>query len=78
MKDRILFNWHLMRIFRLILGISIIVQGIVIHNWAFILVGILFTALPLLNIGCCGTNSCPTNTSKNNKNSTEIEFEEIK
>lgn len=78
MKDRILFNWHWMRVIRLILGISIIVQGASMHKWIFMIIGILFAALALLNIGCCGTSSCPTNMRKNNHNATEVEFEEIK
>ncbi|MFA6060132.1 MAG: hypothetical protein WC756_18155 [Taibaiella sp.] len=77
MTDRILRGWNFMRIVRLALGIFIIVQGIVTKEWAFALLGGLFTILPLLNIGCCGASGCSMPVSKNHKKSEDITYEEV-
>lgn len=54
-------KWSFMRLFRLILGVLIIIQGFVSKEWLFVGLGGLFTLMPLLNIGCgCGNNGCKT------------------
>lgn len=78
MKQIFFNNWHFMRIVRLLLGIIIIVQGTYSKNWIFVIAGVLFTLLPLFNIGCCGTASCSTNTIATNKTMEETSFEEVK
>jgi hypothetical protein len=67
MKERLLAPWNLARILRLVLGVFIIFQGIDARDWLFVGIGIVFSLLPLLNIGGCGVNGCavPTNNSKN-------------
>ena len=77
MKERILRNWNFMRFIRLALGIAIIFQSVMNGNWAMGLVGILFTAMPVFNLGCCGTSGCntPINTSK--QNTKDITYEEV-
>ncbi len=67
-----------MRVLRFILGISIIVQGAVSGTWSFIILGMLFTLLPVLNIGCCGASGCRTPVSKNSEGVEDISYEEIK
>lgn len=75
-----LSNWHLMRILRLLLGIIIIIQGAVEHEAAFVLMGILFSGMSVLNIGCCGPAGCSTSSpfvkGKQSENE-EITYEEI-
>lgn len=72
-------NWNFMRFVRLALAIMIIVQGIQMREWLFIVLGSLFSLMPLLNIGCCGTSGCNTRVRKNNGNITEeIAYEEVK
>lgn len=74
----ILSNWNFMRVLRLGLGIFIIVQGIVAHDWIFIVTGALFSLLPVLNIGCCSTNECHVEQyRKETKNTSEISYEEV-
>ncbi len=74
-----LSNWNFMRIVRLALGIMIIVQGVQVQEWLFIVLGGLFSLMPVLNIGCCGASRCSTQIPKNNKNVTEeIAYEEVK
>lgn len=68
-----------MRIIRLILGIAVLIQGIVMAEWMFMALGGLFSLMPLLNIGCCGASGCNIRTRKNSHKQTEdITFEEIK
>lgn len=68
--------WGLMRVLRLVLGIIIIVQGAYSQEWWMIALGGLFTLMPLLNVGCCGTTTCTTNNIKNNKEE-EVNYEEV-
>jgi len=51
-------NWHFTRLFRLVLGLIILIQGIILSDIPFILMGIGFSAMPMLNIGCCAGGSC--------------------
>ncbi|MDR2206714.1 MAG: hypothetical protein LBE36_11245 [Flavobacteriaceae bacterium] len=60
-------NWNFMRLLRLLLGIAIIVQGVVSREWIFTFIGVLFSLMPLLNIGCCGVSGCDLPVSKNRK-----------
>lgn len=70
-------NWNFMRLLRLALGIYIIVYGIQLSQWWFIVIGAYFTLMPLLNIGCCGSNSCKTPYVKGNNKSEDITYDEI-
>lgn len=67
-----------MRVLRLALGIFIIVQGIQAKEWWLVVLGGLFSLMPLLNIGCCGVSGCNTPISKSNKKVEDITFEEVK
>ena len=53
-----------MRFIRLVLGIVIIVQSVIVKDWAIGLLGILFTAMPVFNIGCCGVSGCAAPAKK--------------
>ena len=55
MKQTILSNWTFMRFFRLAIGIAILVQAVITKDLLFAFAGILFTAMPVFNVGCCGT-----------------------
>ena len=76
MKNTLLANWNFMRLFRLLIGVAILVQALVSKDVMFALAGLFFTVLPLLNIGCCGVNGCATPTNKEIKNK-EISYEEV-
>lgn len=78
MKQTLLGNWNFMRVIRLVLGIFIIVQAAMIKDWTMGLLGVFFTALPVLNIGCCGTGACTTPPKKNvETNTKDISYEEV-
>ena len=61
-----------MRLFRLAIGIFIIVQGIMLKEWMFAGLGALFTLMPLMISGC------NTSIPKSRKKIEDITFEEIK
>lgn len=67
-----------MRLFRLAIGIFIIVQGIMVKEWMLAGLGALFTLMPLMNVGCCGISGCNTSVPKSSKKVEDITFEEVK
>jgi hypothetical protein len=71
--------WYFSRILRVVLGAIIIVQGIIVHETSFTLMGVLLTSIAFLNIGCCGPAGCgvPINTKVKDASKT-IDFEEVK
>jgi hypothetical protein len=73
-------GWNITRIFRLILGVVIIIQGVKANDWMFIILGSAFAAMPLFNVGCCSNESCETPIRKTNPivAQKEIDYEEIK
>ena len=77
MKQRILSNWNFMRFLRLGLGIYIIVQSTLEGNWTMGVLGLLFTAMPVFNIGCCGTAGCTTPVRKSSETTKDIRYEEV-
>jgi hypothetical protein len=77
MKQVIFSNWNFMRFLRLGLGISIIVQSAMAGNLTMGILGLLFTAMPVFNIGCCGTAGCNTPTKKTSETTKDITYEEV-
>lgn len=77
MKQVIFSNWNFMRFLRLGLGIAIIVQSVMAGNWTMGILGLLFTAMPVFNIGCCGTAGCNVPTKKTSDTTKEISYEEV-
>lgn len=68
-----------MRIIRLVLGIVIIVQGIQAQQWMLVVLGGLFTLMPLFNIGCCSTTGCDTTyRARKTIEKEDITYEEVK
>lgn len=76
-KQTILSNWNLMRFLRLGLGITILVHSIIASNWIMGILSIGFTALPIFNIGCCGTTGCNTPKRKSAETTEDTLFEEV-
>lgn len=82
MKERIFTNWTFSRMLFLIMGVMVIVQSAMSHQWFGILFGGYFAAMGLFAFGCaaggcfggnCNTvspSSAPTHTD-------EVEFEEV-
>ncbi|MCO5260087.1 MAG: hypothetical protein M9916_08085 [Crocinitomicaceae bacterium] len=79
--NTILKNWSWLRVARITLGVFIIGEGIHSSEWGFILLGIAFTIMPILNIGCCSNGTCATFTPNQHLtalDNEEVIFEEIK
>ncbi len=64
MKQVILCNWNFMRFVRLGLGIAVMVQSVIAGNSGMGVLGLVFTAMPVFNMGCCKTVGCKTNPAK--------------
>jgi hypothetical protein len=78
MKQAILSNWNFMRLVRLGLGIFILVQSVMLKDWSMGLLGVLFTIMPVFNIGCCGAGGCATKPQKNASADTkDTTYEEV-
>lgn len=71
-------TWDLMRVLRLAIGIFIIVQSVVVRDWLFVGAGVLFSLIPIMNIGCCGASGCNTPVRKSNRKIKEVNYEEIR
>ncbi len=56
-------NWHFARLLRLAIGIAVVIQGILVQDVLLIILGGLFSLMPLMNIGCGPTGSCSTGGS---------------
>ncbi len=65
---RIFKNWNFIRLLRLAMGLAIMYQGIISRQWIFVFLGGVFSLLPIVNIGICGTNSCDLGRENNKKN----------
>ncbi|MEO6732565.1 MAG: hypothetical protein ABIN01_15200 [Ferruginibacter sp.] len=77
MKQSIFRNWNFMRLFRLAMGIAIVVQSVITHQWIMGIVGVLFTCMPIFNIGCCGTGGCAIPVAKKSAPVKDISYEEV-
>jgi hypothetical protein len=77
MKQTILSNWTLMRFLRLAMGIAILVQAVIAKDMLFAFAGIVFTAMPVFNIGCCGTAGCAAPPKKDSNTTKDITYEEV-
>lgn len=74
-------NWNFMRILRLAIGIFIIVQGIIMKEWMFTGLGILFTLMPVFNVGCGASGSCNrpfTRTYRSYDSGENVSYEDVK
>ena len=67
-----------MRVLRLAIGIFIIVQSVITKDWLFVGAGVLFSLMPIMNIGCCGASGCNTPVGKSNEKNEEVSYEEIR
>jgi hypothetical protein len=77
MKKAIFTDWTFIRFLRLGMGIAIIVQAIIAKDLPFGFLGLLLTAMPLFNMGCCGTQGCYAPPAKSQDNTKEITYEEV-
>lgn len=78
MIKTIISNWNFMRMLRLLAGIGITVQAMMLRDVLFALAGLLFTGMALFNIGCCGVDGCNAPEKNGTRSSAkEISYEEV-
>jgi hypothetical protein len=77
MKQAIFNNWNFLRVFRLGIGIAILIQAFMAKDVMFGIIGLLFTSMPIFNIGCCGTGTCYTPVKKMEETTKDIVYEEV-
>jgi hypothetical protein len=77
MKDRILSNWTLSRILRVIIGMVIIGEAIFRADLISGIAGAIFTGMGVFNIGCCGSGACYTSAKNNKVELKDIGYEEV-
>lgn len=77
MKKTIFSNWTVMRFLRLAMGIAILAQAVMAKDMLFALAGIIFTAMPVFNVGCCGAAGCAALPPKKQNTTKEIMYEEV-
>ncbi len=80
MKERILYNWHSVRVVYLVIGLLITVYAAVTKEWTGLLPGAYFLSMAVFHFGCA-TGGCyvaPMKNAAKKTASTEPVFEEIK
>ncbi|MFN8286659.1 MAG: hypothetical protein U0V74_07905 [Chitinophagales bacterium] len=77
-KNQLLAPWSVMRLFRTVIGAAVLVQGWQQSDMWLSVLGGLFATQGLLNVGCCGTESCATGPVKTKAAEEEVEYTEIK
>lgn len=67
-----------MRIFRLVLGVVVIVQGVNNGEALYFVLGGMLTLMALANTGCCGAGGCTVDRRKRGAvEEKEIVYEEV-
>ncbi|MBL7997328.1 MAG: hypothetical protein JNL32_01700 [Candidatus Kapabacteria bacterium] len=51
-------TWDAVRTLRLVMGLLIIIEGMSVQDWMMVFIGVVFTLMPIYNIGCCCTSGC--------------------
>jgi hypothetical protein len=83
-KQKLFTNWHMVRLFRLAIGIMMLVAGIQNKDWMMGLVSAFFLYQALTDSGCCGTKACYATKTRKTAGSVgpasdeTIEYEEVK
>jgi len=82
MKRRILRGWTFVRALYTLVGLFIIIQSFVEHEWIAILFGGYFASMGIFGLGCAAGNcfggACYTEPKKDLSRIDEIQFEEVK
>ncbi len=76
MKKSLFTNWNWVRLLRLVLGLALIVQGMIVRDVIAGLAGFLFSGMAVFNIGCCGP-ACNVGVRKKTRDNVPIVYEEI-
>lgn len=83
MKERILTGWTFMRAVYAIMGVVIIVQSVMSHQYIIAIFGVYFASMGIFAFGCAAGNCYVPNTGtkrnvRPNTSAQDVEYEEIK
>jgi hypothetical protein len=83
LKNKLLTNWHLMRILRAGIGVMLLVTGVQSKDWAMGLFSIFFLYQAIADVGCCGASGCAPRSGAKKTGAAKysdgaIQYEEIK
>ena len=80
MKELLTSNWNGARIFRVALGIAVIIYAIVKHDSIMGWAGGFVLLMGISNSGCCGVGGCsiPKTSTKSKVSTEDTSFEEVK
>jgi hypothetical protein len=83
MKERLLSNWTFIRVMYLLVGVSLVIQGLAGQQWLISLWGAYFASMGLFGFGCasggCYTYNRPMEPGTDSRGRvSDPEFEEIK
>lgn len=77
MKKTILTNWTIIRFLRLLMGLAVIVQAVILKDTLLGAAGLLFSSMAVFNAGCCGTAGCANPAKKSSKSLKDTTYEEL-
>lgn len=62
--NRILRNWDLTRIIRLLLGMAVAIYSISSKEYIFLILGGILLFQAIMNVSCCGAGGCYTDNQQ--------------
>lgn len=78
-KNTLFYNWNLMRIMRVGIGLIVLYQSIDVKDWMIGAFAAILLSQGLFNWGCCGAQGCVPNKSDVKNNTIEdVIYEEVK
>jgi hypothetical protein len=75
--ERIIKGWNFVRLIRLVLGLWITVQSLLMGEWIMGCAGLFLTGTALFNLGCCGAYGCQPLVKSGSGPAKEIIYEEM-
>ena len=80
MKQRILTGWNFVRVLYLLMGITLIIQSIMAHQYGMAFLGAYVAGLSVLGLGCMGghCNVQSTQAKPHANNTQDVTFEKVK
>jgi hypothetical protein len=71
-------NWNGIRLFRVIVGLAALIQGLLYRQYVLSVIGGVLLLQGVLNWSCCGvTCSVQKSTKNNNAGTEEMDYEEV-
>jgi hypothetical protein len=75
--EKLLTGWDFMRALRLVLGLYIGVQAILMADALSGMISVFFLYQAVTNTGCCGVQGCSVPTQEQGQQIKEVTFEEV-